>query len=53
MANPVEFKKVSSEPDFYQRYEGLQKSSEAAFETWEKATAQLSSCQQAWDAIAP
>jgi len=53
MANPVEFKKVSAEPDFYSRYEDLQKASEKAFAAWEKATAALEKCQQAWEAIAP
>ncbi len=53
MADPVEFKKVSAEPDFYSRYEALQKASEKAFAAWEKATAALEKCQQAWEAIAP
>ena len=53
MANPVEFKKVSSEPDFYARYEALQKESERTFGLWEKASAELERCQKAWEAIAP
>jgi ATP-binding cassette subfamily F protein 3 len=53
MADPVEFKKVSAEPDFYTRYEALQKASEKAFAAWEKATVALEKCQKAYEAIAP
>ena len=53
MANPVEFKKVSAEPDFYARYEALQKASEQAFQGWEKATGQLQIRQAEWEAIQP
>ncbi|HAB35801.1 MAG TPA: glycosyl transferase family 2, partial [Cryomorphaceae bacterium] len=53
MADPVEFKKVSAEPDFYSRYEDLQKASEKAFSAWEKATSALEQRQKAWEAIAP
>jgi len=46
LSNPIEFKKMSEDPDFYINYEQLKKKLDDSFNAWEEAVEKSSSLQK-------